>query len=499
MNLAATIHVGASSVSMLILGDGQEVIDYLEKPAPLAHDIFGTGTIRLDTIERITKIILGFREVLAEMDAIETPVRAVGFNSLSEAVNVEAFRNRLLIACGLNLETLDDGEMTRLVFLKTRRRLHDTPSMRKRTTIVAHVGPGNTRLLLFQAGKVIRYHSYRLGTHRTSESLKQPDLLGEPGLRLIREHITPVLAQIRFDFRHDEIQDIVIIGQEIQLLSPYLSRPKRTKSSVETLRQLAQEVASVPETGRVNNYGLDYPTAAAIVPSLAINLALAEVFEVTSVRVSQSDYQHGLLSDLAQHSELATDYHDEVINSAKILASRYQADPKHANHVTSLSLRLFDETQDLHQLNGHDRFLLEIAGILHEVGNFITSLKHEEHSQYIVRQSEIFGLNYHDKAIVALITRYHRGPSPKPAHAYYKDLDQADRLRVSKLASLLRVADALERTHSQRIKDFGTTISGGVFRIQVDGLSDATAERLALRSKGRLFTELFGLQLALTE
>jgi len=499
MNLLATIHVGASAISMIVLGEDDTVLDYLEKPAPIAHDIFGIGKIRPATIERAVAIISGFQKVLAELGAADIPIRAVATNTLSEARNGDVFLNRLRIACELDLETLDDGEMTRLVFLKTRRRLLDTPSMRKRNTIVAHVGPGNTRILLFRNGQVIRYNSYRLGTHRTREAIQQPEAIGDGAIRLVREHVSVLISQIYYDFNKDDIEDIVIIGQEVQHLSPFLSKPDKTKSRLKTLQQLTREVANASEDERVRKYQLDYQTAGAVVPALVINLAIAEIFGVTSVRVSPSDYQHGLLSDLARHSQLATDFRPEVMRSAKHLSRRYRTDPKHAAHVTHLSLRLFDEVQDLHRLNDHDRLLLEIACILHEVGNFISSRRHQEHSMYIVLESEIFGLSHFDKTLVALITRYHRGPTPKPEHEHYSDLNPSDRLRVAKLASFLRVADALERTHSQRIKDVSIEIQNDRLRLFVSGIADATAERLALPSKGNLFEELFGLQLVIIE
>jgi len=497
--LAATIHVGASAISMIVISEDGEILDFLEKPAPLAHDIFGNGKIRRETIERSVAVIHGFQQALKELSLGDTPIRAVATNTLSEASNGDVFLNRLRIACHIDLEALDDGEMTRLVFLKTRRRLLDTPSMRKRNTIVAHVGPGNTRILLFRNGQVIRYNSYRLGTHRTWETIGQPDLLGKTALHVINDHVSNIISQIYYDFSKDNIEDIVIIGHEVQLLSPFLSKPNKTKSRLRTLQQLTLEVASATEDDRVKNYQLDYQTAGSVVPALTINLAIAEIFEVTSVRVSPSDYQHGLLSDLAQHSQLATEFRPEVIRSAKHLGKRYRTDPKHAAHVTFLALRFFEETQALHQLTEHDKFLLEIAAILHEVGNFISSRQHHEHSLYIILQSEIFGLSYYDKELVGIIARYHRGPSPHLTDEHYSELSSKDQLRIAKLASLLRVADAFERTHSQRVKNMTVVTENDRLLLKVEGIIDATAERLALPSKGNLFEELFGLQLIVQE
>ena len=499
MNLIATIHVGASAISMIILGEDDAVVDYLEKPTPLAHDIFGTGNIRPATIERSVSIIAGFRKVLNELGASNLPIRAVATNTLSEAKNGDVFLNRLRIACDIDLETLDDGEMTRLVFLKTRRRLLDTPSMRKRNTIVAHVGPGNTRLLLFKEGQIVRYQSYRLGSHRTWERLNSPDLLGEAIIRLIREQISGLVAQLHYDFREEKIEDLVMIGTEIQMLSPYLSKKDRTKSRYKILEQLTQDIAAVTEPERVKLYNLDYQTAGSILPALVINATIAETFGLTSLRVPGSDYEKGLLTDLAHPYALQDELIRQMIHSAEFTARRYLVDMKHARHVAHLATRLFHETQELHQLDAHDALLLEIAALLHEVGNHISPKDHELHSLYIVRYSEIFGLNDFDRLIVALITRYHRKDSPRASHPYYCDLVSENRIRVAKLSAILRIADALERTHSQRVKDLRFHVKGTKAYLTLEGLLDATAERLALPGKADLFEDLYGLNLVLTE
>lgn len=502
-SITATIHIGASTVCMLIMEEGSdgEVIDldFLEKPLPLARDIFGEGRLQRSTIEHCVTIIKGFQQTLREMGGSKVPVRAVTSNNLTEASNGDVLINRLRIACNLPTEALDDGEMTRLVYLKTRRRLHDTPSMRKRTTLVAHVGPGNTRIILFRQGHIVRYNSYRLGTHRTSEAIDANLQHGSALLRMINEHATSNVSQIYYDFRDDDIEDLVLIGHEIQLLSPFLIKPDKTKVPVKVLRDLTREVAEATSNERVKRYQLDYHTAEAATPALAINLALAEIFELENVRLPGSDYERGLLKDLARSSNLTKEFEREVIRSSETLARRYEVNAAHAQQVATLCRQLFEGTQELHNLPEKDAFLLEVAAILHECGGFVTAQKHEQHSEYIIMNSEIFGLSFADKRLVALLSRYHRGPAPSPRHENYGDLSAEERIRVSKLAALLRVADALERTHSQRIKSVDVELKSKKAILHVKGTADASAERMALVGKGGLFEDIFGLPLSVKE
>lgn len=500
---SAAVHIGASHASMIVIAiapDGsEEILDFLEKNIPLGRDIFRHGLVQPTTIEQAVDVIRGFQSALAELGLEDITIRAVTTNTLTEASNGEVFLNRLQISSGWRFTPLDNGEMTTLVFLKTRRRLRDTPSMQKRNTIVAHVGPGNTRLLFFKNGQVVRYQSYRLGAHRTWERLHSPDLLGEPIIRLVREQISGMVAQIVYDFAREEIEDLVMIGTEIQMLSPYLSKPDKTKSRYGILRQLTQDIASVTEQDRVRKYGLDYQTAGSVIPALVINATIAKSFDLKSLRVSGSDYEKGLLTDLALPSVLQDELKQQTLHSAAVIAERFDVDMKHARHVAKLSSQLFEGTKDLHHLTEDDALLLEIAAILHEVGNQISPKSHELHSLYIVRHSEIFGLNDHNRLIVALITRYHRKATPAIEHEIYRDLNTNDRIRVAKLSALIRIADALERTHSQRVENLSVELSSTKARLNLEGPVDATAERLALPSKADLFEDLFGLTVVLNE
>lgn len=501
--LRAAVHIGASHASMIVIrvapdGNG-ECVDFLEKNIPLGRDIFGYGQIQSTTIEQAVSVMRGFQESLDELGIGDIPVKAVTTNTLNEASNAEVFLNRLQIACKWRFDPLDDGEMTRLVFFKTRRRLRDTPSMQKRTTIVAHVGPGNARLILSKRGRIVRYQSYRLGTHRCWEQLQAPDLTGEPIIRLIREQISGLIAQIHYDFSDEQIEDLVMIGTEIQMLAPYLSKPDKTKSRYRVLRQLTSDIAAVTEPERVKKFNLDYQTAGSALPALVINAAIAESFDLTSLRVSPSDYEEGLLTDLANPAGVPDELKTQLLHSAKLIARKFGADMNHARHVAFLTGRLFEETRELHQLDDQDAVLLEVASILHEVGNHISPRSHELHGLYMIRHSEIFGLSDPDRLLVALITRYHRKATPQLSHPFYNELNTDDRIRVAKLSALLRVADALERTHSQRVKNLTVTLGEGKAILNLEGLVDASAERLALPSKADLFQNLYGLKIILNE
>jgi len=507
-SLQASIHIGASSISMLVVENrpdtegGIESIpgDFLEQTLPLARDIFQRGSIRRSTIERCVKILNGYLETLRELGATDdTPIRAVATNILIEARNHDAFLNRIQIGCGMQIDTLDDGEMTRLIYLKTRRRLRDTPSMKKRTTLVVHVGPGNTRALLFKNGRISDYTNYRLGVYRTNEAIAGNELSSISLSKVIREHIGSLINQLHHNYSEAGIEELVIIGYEIQHLANVLAKPGKTKSTPQALADLTSQISAMSEETRVKQFQLDYTTAQAIVPALQINLAIAKTLGVETLRLPGSDYERGLLVDLPASFSLTEGFQNEVLRSAEGLARKYKVHRAHSVQVARLSQAIFEETVDLHQLGEHDALLLKCSALVHECGNFVSVRAHHKHSYYIILNSEIFGLGQRDLSIIALVARYHRKSGPKSNHTGYRSLNSEDRMRVSKLASILRVADALDRSHSNRIGNLKTRVQKQKLVIELEGITDASAERLSMAPKANLFHDIFGLRVTLEE
>ena len=94
--------------------------------------------------------------------------------------------------------------------------------------------------------------------------------------------------------------------------------------------------------------------------------------------------------------------------------------------------------------------------------------------------------------IVANIARYHRQGLPQKAHPLYTRLHRADRVRVNKLAAILRLANALDAEHLQKIRDVRVHEDEGGWTLDVEGVGDLTMERLAATARADMLTDVFG-------
>jgi exopolyphosphatase/guanosine-5'-triphosphate,3'-diphosphate pyrophosphatase len=172
-------------------------------------------------------------------------------------------------------------------------------------------------------------------------------------------------------------------------------------------------------------------------------------------------------------------------------------DEGHALQVTRLSLDLFDQTGAMHRFGAPERTMLFSAAYLHDVGMCRGLKGHHKSSLDIIQAGDLAPLGGRDRKLVAGIARYHRKAHPKPKHDHFSSLSPADQERVSRMASLLRIADALDRAHDGAVKAVDLEMSTRRVLVKAVSARDLRGEEDALRKKGRLFEELFGLRLSL--
>jgi exopolyphosphatase/guanosine-5'-triphosphate,3'-diphosphate pyrophosphatase len=167
--------------------------------------------------------------------------------------------------------------------------------------------------------------------------------------------------------------------------------------------------------------------------------------------------------------------------------------------VADLAASIFDAIVSEHGLTPRHRLLLRAAAVLHEIGGFVSSRAHHKHSGYLISNSELFGLRREELMTVALVARYHRRSVPMPTHVEYMSLPREQRIVVSKLSAILRVADCLDRGRAQQARDLRFERSGGDLVIYVRGAGDLNLERRALDLKADLFQDIYGLRVRLEE
>jgi exopolyphosphatase/guanosine-5'-triphosphate,3'-diphosphate pyrophosphatase len=179
------------------------------------------------------------------------------------------------------------------------------------------------------------------------------------------------------------------------------------------------------------------------------------------------------------------------------LAERCRVDEVHARHVVASSLALFDALAPRHGLGNDARFLLESAALLHDAGRQVSYPQHHKHTCYLVRNGGLRGLSPVEIETIALVARYHRRAQPTKKHAAFRALAKRDRRRVRVLAGILRLAEALDRGHRQRVRVDRVVERGGTLRVLCRTGGDSALERWGAARHAGLLGEALGREVTL--
>jgi Exopolyphosphatase len=185
------------------------------------------------------------------------------------------------------------------------------------------------------------------------------------------------------------------------------------------------------------------------------------------------------------------------VRSARAVGEQYFYDRTHSRAVTEFALCLFDALRGLLDLDDKDRLLLEVASVLHDIGSYVSERRHERHSAYLIRWSNIVGLNENDRVVASQIAFYHRGELPSSEHPGFTALSREERIRVSKLAGILRMADVLDRGHAQDVRALRAEVQEDKLVLYLEISGDLGIIQDALPRKSDLLSRVTGLPIVL--
>jgi exopolyphosphatase/guanosine-5'-triphosphate,3'-diphosphate pyrophosphatase len=475
----AVVDIGASAIRLVVAdvtpGRPPQILEDASRGVLLGKDTFTHGRIGPATIESTLKALEGFRRIMDSYGVAR--YRAVATSAVREAANRETFIDRVRLRTGIDVEIIDGSEENRLTYMAVRESLRGKEGLLSADAVLAEIGGGSADISLLRRGEPIRSGTYALGSIRMRQSLASWHGSHEQRVRLLRRHVHNVVEDIRNEMPLREARWLIALGGDMRFAATRILGEPSTGDDAPSFTKDAFLAFCDDTVGNdveelVDRYHLPQADAETLVPAL---LAYRELLVETSVETIV------------------------VLASAAALGEKYRYDGAHAKHVAFLATRVFDDLRAEHGLAARDRLLLEVAALLHDIGIYVSLRGHHKHSLYLLSVSEIFGLSRDDMAVVANVARYHRRATPQKSHIPYMSLDRDTRVVVNKLAAILRVANALDADHLQKVKDVRVVSEEESWVLEVEGAGDLTMERLATLSRADYLTDVFGQRVAFRE
>ncbi len=468
----------------------------------------GTGSTDMKYLadDAITRGIETLKRFKGLADSADAPLRAIATSAVREANNQNEFIERALKEAGVKIEIASGFEEARFIYLGI---LQALPVFDKKILLI-DIGGGSTEFLIGKRREVIYDNSLKLGAIRLTQRFFNSEKTESKAVKDCRKFIRGTMNPVTRQIENYSFESVIGSSGTIANIANMIRTAKNGESenrlnnftfTKDELHEVTEKIIDAKtEKQRLKIPGLD-PSRADIITAGA--LILEQIFKELGIKqITISDYalREGIILDIIE-ARLALTEHDHLSDirykSVKQLAENLKYEKEHSDHTTCLALSIFDQISNLHKLGSLEREYLEAATILHEAGCFVSHSQHHTHSYYLIRNSELLGFTENEKEIIANTARYHRKSHPKQKHEAFAKLNPQDRLIVKKLASILRIADGLDRTHSSAIKDVKCISNNGELNIILEKSStNNTSLELEIwgaESKKALFEETYGV------
>jgi exopolyphosphatase/guanosine-5'-triphosphate,3'-diphosphate pyrophosphatase len=498
MQNIAAIDIGSNAMRLVVgrLGydNHLETLENLRLPVRLGQDVFSKGQIREQTAQQALDAFIRFRKVADDYEVEK--IRAVATSAMREASNSDILCDRIARTTGIEIEIISGEEEARLIHVA----VSQAVNLKNKHAILIDIGGGSVEVTLSQGNNILSTESYNMGTVRLLEKLSnKPSKI--PFDKLVREYAEAAKFRIDNEIGNKKVELCIGTGGNIEEMGVLRKKIfKRDSSEVITLAELEKLIGILNKLTvqeRMREFKLKPDRADVILPASIVLKMIAQEANVKEIKIPNVGLKDGILIDLAQSfSQMPKpSAREQVWTSAMRLGEKYRFDSEHAKLVAHLAGSLFEQTQDVHNLEHDDKLLLEVASLLHDIGHFINTVDHDKHAYYIMQANPLIGLTEREHIIVSNVMRYHRKSMPSVQEENFRVLNSKDRLIVIKLSALLRLADAMDVSHTHCVKQVKMKQVKNKWFLKIKGTGGLSLETWALQKRRALFEDVFGAKL----
>lgn len=496
----ALLDIGSNSIHMILTeiqpDFSYKILDRFKDVTRLGEETFKAGRFSPDAIEKGTDVVKNF--VALARNRGFTRIEAVATSAVREAANGGHFIETIGRQTGIRIRVVTGLEEARLIYLGVRQSM----DFGNRNVLIADVGGGSVELIVGSQKKLLHAASLKLGAIRLKDLYLKHDTPSAGRLERLKEAVETHLKATLPRFKKVGFDDFVgtsgMIGNLAEIM--HLHKTGRPIPQLNLARFSFKDVVAAekllvktPLKQRHEIPGVDPKRADVLVPAIIVLRALMERLDIDEFTISDKAIREGLLHDFIERHREGIQSEQEIPNVRRRdvlrVARKCQYDPVHTHHVAKLCLQIFDQTASAHKLGEREREWLEYAAILHDVGYLINSRQHHKHSYYLIKNCDLVGFTADEIELIANIARYHRKAIPEDDHRTLKDLPEDLRDTLTVLGGILRVGDALDRSHFGVVQSVRCAMASDEVDIGLIATDEAALEIWAARERTDLLSQ----------
>jgi exopolyphosphatase/guanosine-5'-triphosphate,3'-diphosphate pyrophosphatase len=500
--VVAAIDVGSHALRMKVgelnkSGKFKELESY-RKIVALGHDTFTKGMLTFESVDKVCDMLKVFKNSFDDYGVEQ--YQAMATSAIREASNRDYIVDQIKVKTGLDIQVISNSQEQFLTHKATKYSLENYEELIKEGAVIVVVGAGSIQVTTYKNGKLQSSQNVKMGALRIKEVFSNIEGKVVNYNDIIDEYITSNLEGVDMFAKDTTYEHLIAVGGEISVISKIIElskgeikeelTKKQFNSLFDTLNQMSVE--EIEEAYRIKR-----ERAEIIVPSMMLFKKFMEKVNsqvIITPRISLSDGIIRNIHDKLAPKKRSQELMEDIVTSAEVKGKKFNYNETHSQQVAQHANVLFDRLTRLHGLK-EERILLTVAAILHDIGKIISLDRHYFHSYELIRNLEIFGLSHEDMNIVANIACYHSMVKPSQTDPNFVALPSRDRAIAAKLIAIMRLADALDRSHKGKLHIRSVSFKEKELVVQCvcNTNVDTTLEEWTFNKKSDFFMEVFGV------
>ena len=503
MKLYASIYVGTYETMLKVFqvtsDRNLKEIDCLRMPMELLNEINATGSISNETTNRLCNLLGDMLRTVQSYRISDYQVYATGL--LYKAINAFFVLEQIKLRTGLNVLVRSNSEQ-RFLSYRAAASQKSFEDMISDSAAIIDVGGASIQITLFVNGKVRTTQHLGLGTVTIREKLRR---FSHGSNR--REHVQEIIYKELDVFTTMYLQDtklkyLIILGDQMTSLSNIGTPVDRGVSlkadkCLDILRKLYDKpILELPVELPILKENQDL-----VEPYVLLHKAIAEKLPSKYVFFSGVSINEGMAYDFFAAKNALDVYHDfeqDIVSAAWAIARRYGSYQPHVKALDSISTQIYDVIKKFHGLGKRERLMMRVVAILHDCGKYISIAEASKCSYAIIMSSEILGLTHKERDMIATTVSMNRG-SMLPYSEVADRFREEEYVTIIKFLAILRVANALDRSHKQKFKHIKMSLRGDKLNITMEAKDSIALEQGMFENMADFFERIFSIRPVLTE
>jgi exopolyphosphatase/guanosine-5'-triphosphate,3'-diphosphate pyrophosphatase len=498
----AAIDVGTNSIRLVVAEvepDGSyRVLDEEQEMTRLGRGLFNTGRLAHAPMERSIEALGKMKAIADGFEVAE--LRVVATSAVREASNGRAFLREVWRRHRLKVEVISGDEEAQLAFQSVSRHFQ----LESRSAAIVDIGGGSVEVILVAGGVIDQVHSLPLGAVRLTERHVRSDPLKRRHWKALKREIDEVIEDV---IGEPPFTAEVMIGSggtfsNLGQMTRYAREGHPgpltgyALTRAEVIRQL-DRLRETPLGARRQMPGVNPKRADILIAGVAVVSRLCRYLGTQRVEVNDRGIRDGVLLAMIADRFGTVRVELDRMERVRQFAQKCRSNERHCGHVARLAAEIFEGLQGLYELPQHGRDILVAGTLLHDIGYLINHAKHHKHAYHLIMHGDLPGFSAREVELVANVARYHRRAMPRKRHANFARLDPADRRLVRQLAGILRIADGLDRTHTQAVSGLRVVVEDGRIQLRVRAPRMPRVDLDDAVRKARLFQRAFEADLTI--